>query len=77
MTDSDRLTGSDVPPPYDDGHSGDAARARVVGVLGGLASAAGYLIYRRLPDEQRDRLHREVRSAVESRINEIRSNLNI
>jgi hypothetical protein len=34
-------------------------------------------VYRRLPDEQRDRLHQQVRSVVETRINEIRSNLNI
>jgi hypothetical protein len=65
------------PPPYDSEDSGDAGRALLVGVLGGLVSAAGYLIYRRLPDEQRDRLHKQVRSAVEGRINEIRSNLNI
>lgn len=78
MSDSDKLTGSNdaqMPPP-DDG-SADAGRALVVGVLGGLLSAAGYLIYRRLPDEQRDRLHQQVRSVVENRINEIRSNLNI
>ena len=67
--DNDRYDADDGAP--------DAARALLVGVLGGLASAAGYLIYRRLPDEQRQRLHGQVRSLVESRINEIRSNLNI
>lgn len=78
MTDSDKITGSnDAPLPPPDDASADAGRALVVGVLGGLLSAAGYLIYRRLPDEQRDRLHQQVRSAVENRINEIRSNLNI
>jgi len=76
MTDSDKPTlGEPAPLPPDS--SADAGRALLVGVLGGLVSAAGYLIYRRLPDEQRDRLHQQVRSVVESRINEIRSNLNI
>jgi hypothetical protein len=77
MTDSDRPTPESQPPAYDDQAANDAGRALLVGVLGGLVSAAGYLIYRRLPDDQRDRLHSQVRSVVESRINEIRSNLNI
>jgi|HubBroStandDraft_1064217.scaffolds.fasta_scaffold147448_2 hypothetical protein len=77
MSDSDKPTGDQLPPPYDPEASGEAGRALLVGVLGGLVSAAGYLIYRRLPDEQRDRLHQQVRSVVETRINEIRSNLNI
>jgi hypothetical protein len=56
---------------------GDAGRTVLVGVLGGIISAAGYLVYQRLPDEQRDRLHRQVRGLLESRLNEIRQNLNI
>lgn len=76
MSDSDKPTiGEPQPLPHDS--SADGGKALLVGVLGGLVSAAGYLIYRRLPDEQRDRLHQQVRSVVESRINEIRSNLNI
>ncbi|MGB8267203.1 MAG: hypothetical protein WCE44_12810 [Candidatus Velthaea sp.] len=55
----------------------DAGRTILVGVLGGLVSAAGYLVYQRLPDEQRERLHRQVKGLVESRLNEIRSNFNI
>jgi hypothetical protein len=55
----------------------DAGRAVLVGVLGGIISAAGYLVYQRLPDEQRDRLHKQVRGLLESRINEIRQNFNI
>ena len=55
----------------------EAGRVVLVGVLGGIISAAGYLVYQRLPDEQKDRLHRQVRTVLESRINEIRSNLNI
>ena len=49
----------------------------LVGVLGGIISAAGYLVYTRLPDEQRDRLHRQVRGLLESRITELRQNFNI
>ncbi len=56
---------------------GDAGRTVLVGVLGGIISAAGYLVYQRLPDDQRDRLHRQVRGLVESRLNEIRQNFNI
>jgi hypothetical protein len=57
--------------------SAEAGRVILVGVLGGLASAAGYLIYMRLPDEQKDRLNRQVRGLIEARINEIRANFNI
>jgi len=55
----------------------EAGRTLLVGVLGGVISAAGYLVYQRLPDEQKDRLHRQVRGMLESRINELRSNFNI
>ncbi|HEX3551557.1 MAG TPA: hypothetical protein VHT53_14320 [Candidatus Elarobacter sp.] len=55
----------------------EAGRTVLVGVLGGIISAAGYLVYQRLPDEQKERLHRQVRGVLESRINEIRSNFNI
>lgn len=55
----------------------DAGRTLLVGILGGLASAAGYVFYSRLPEEQKDRLHQQVRGVVESRLSELRSNLNI
>lgn len=55
----------------------DAGRTVMVGVLGGILSAAGYLVYQRLPDEQRERLHRQVRGVLESRINELRNNFNL
>ncbi len=67
-------------PPHSDPQSdntGEAGRVMLVAILGGLVSAAGYLVYRRLPDEQRDRLHSQVRGAVENRLNEIRANFNI
>lgn len=63
--------------PADPVPQNDAGRTVLVGVLGGIISAAGYLVYQRLPDEQRDRLHRQVRGLLESRLNEIRQNLNI
>jgi hypothetical protein len=63
------------PPGDDDG--GEAGKVVLAGVLGGLLSAAGYLIYRRLPDEQKERLHTQVRSMVQQRISEIRQNFNI
>jgi hypothetical protein len=49
----------------------------LVGVLGGLLSAAGYLIYRRLPDEQKQRLQSQLRVMLQQRITEIRQNFNI
>ncbi|MBV8154523.1 MAG: hypothetical protein JO192_03800 [Candidatus Eremiobacteraeota bacterium] len=61
---------------HDDG-SGEVGKALLVGLLGGLVSAAGYLVYRRLPDEQRDRINQQVRSMVQNRISELRENLNI
>jgi hypothetical protein len=52
-------------------------KALLVGVLGGLVSAAGYLVYRRLPDEQRERINGQVRTMVAQRITELRENFNI
>ena len=56
---------------------GEIGRVVVVGLLGGLLSAAGYLIYKRLPDEQKEKLHSQVRNAVTSRLAEFRQNFNI
>ncbi|HEX3671433.1 MAG TPA: hypothetical protein VHT92_07005 [Candidatus Cybelea sp.] len=64
-------------PAPDAGDTGEAGKVLLVGVLGGLLSAAGYLIYRRLPEEQKQRINSQVRSAVTQRINEIRQNLNL
>ncbi|MBV9718606.1 MAG: hypothetical protein JOZ77_04760 [Candidatus Eremiobacteraeota bacterium] len=61
----------------DEADAGDAGKVVLVGVLGGLLSAAGYMIYRRLPDEQKQRLNAQVRSIVQQRITEIRQNFNI
>ncbi|MDQ2864619.1 MAG: hypothetical protein M3R51_00170 [Candidatus Eremiobacteraeota bacterium] len=64
-------------PPNDAQSQNDLGRALLVGLLGGLASAAGYFVYRRLPDEQRDRINNQVRSQVQAKISEIRSNFNV
>ena len=76
MTDATRPQNSEL-PPHHNAPAPDAGRTVLVGVLGGIISAAGYLVYQRLPDEQRERLHRQVRGVLESRINELRSNFNI
>ena len=55
----------------------EVGRALLVGLLGGIASAVGYMVYRRLPDEQKERLHTQVRTQVQQRISEIRQNFNI
>ncbi|HEY1655127.1 MAG TPA: hypothetical protein VGF86_08455 [Candidatus Tumulicola sp.] len=68
--------GPDPSRDADDG-AGEMGRALVVGLLGGLLSVAGYLVYRRLPEEQKERLHSQVRSTVQQRINELRQNFNI
>ncbi len=75
MTDSSKTPDSSIPANAPD--TGDAGRTVMVGVLGGIISAAGYLVYQRLPEEQKDRLHKQVRGLLESRINEIRQNFNI
>lgn len=75
MTDTSKTPGSNEPVKHDP--AADAGRTVMVGVLGGIISAAGYLVYQRLPDDQKDRLHRQVRGLLESRINEIRQNFNI
>jgi len=76
--------GNGYPGAFSSGHdrneqpdASEAGKALLVGLLGGLVSAAGYLIYRRLPEEQKEKLHAQVRTVVAQRINEIRQNLNI
>jgi hypothetical protein len=64
--------------PFDeDEHENDVGKALLVGVLGGLLSAAGYLVYRRLPDEHRDRINAQVRTMIAQRITELRDNFNL
>jgi hypothetical protein len=72
MTDATRPQNGELPPHANHAPAPDAGRTVLVGVLGGIISAAGYLV-----DEQRERLHRQVRGILESRINELRQNFNI
>jgi hypothetical protein len=60
-----------------DEDAGEAGKVVLVGVLGGLLSAAGYLIYRRLPEEQKQRLHAQARQMLQERVTELRRNFNI
>ncbi len=69
--------GSGQPPKADDDASGEVGKAVLVGFLGGLVSAAGYLVYRRRPDEQREKINNQVRAMVQHRITELRENLNL
>jgi hypothetical protein len=55
----------------------EAGRTLLVGLLGGIASAVGYAIYARLSEDQKEVVHRQVKGVVESRVNQIRSNLNL
>ncbi len=77
MNDPTNRPNAELTKANNSGASPDAGRTVLVGVLGGIISAAGYLVYQRLPDEQKERLHRQVRGLLESRINELRSNFNI
>lgn len=55
----------------------EAGKALLVGVLGGLLSAAGYLVYQRLPEDQKERLQSQAKQVLQQRINELRQNFNI
>jgi hypothetical protein len=57
--------------------AGEASKVVLVAVLGGLLSAAAYMIYRRLPDEHRQRLNAQIRAMVQQRITELRQNFNL
>lgn len=69
--------GGGQPPKADDDESGEVGKALLVGFLGGLVSAAGYLVYKRLPDEQREKINNQVRSMVAQRISDLRETLNL
>ena len=77
MNDATKKTNGELTSGNSTGGGPDAGRTVLVGVLGGILSAAGYVVYQRLPDEQREKLHRQVRGMLESRINELRSNFNL
>ena len=55
----------------------EAGKALLVGLLGGLLSAAGYLVYQRLPEEQKERLNAQARTLLAQRISDLRQNFNL
>ncbi|TAM56469.1 hypothetical protein EPN52_13835 [bacterium] len=55
----------------------DARGAMIAGLVGAVVGAAGYLIYQRLPDEQRERLQRQVRTLIDQKVAELRQNFQI
>jgi hypothetical protein len=57
--------------------SNEVGKALLVGVLGGLLSAAGYLVFQRLPEDQKDKLQRQAKDMLQQRITEVRQNFNI
>jgi hypothetical protein len=59
------------------GSSSDAGRALLAGIVGGVVSAAGYLVYQRLPDDQKVKLQAQARALIESRVNELRGRFNV
>ena len=77
MNDAKKSPNGELTSANNTGAGPDAGRTVLIGILGGILSAAGYVVYQRLPDEQRDKLHRQVRGMLESRINELRSNFNL
>jgi len=82
MTDMDKPLNDNAPnsrklPDSRGDSTREASRTLLAGVVGGVVSAAAYLIYSRLPDEQRDRLHTQARNLLESRVNELRSRFNL
>lgn len=57
--------------------SNEMGKALLVGVLGGLLSAAGYLVYQRLPEDQKERIQGQAKQMLQQRITELRQNFNI
>ncbi len=55
----------------------DARGATIAGLVGAVVGAAGYLIYQRLPDEQRARLQHQVRTLIDQKVSELRENFRI
>jgi len=63
-------------------NSGDAkpnesGRTLLIGLLGGVVSAAGYTVYNRLPPDRKERIQAQVRGLVEAKLTEVRTNLAI
>ena len=61
---------------YDQDKGGEAGKALLAGLLGGLLSAAGYMVYQRLPEDQKERLQSQAKQILAQRFNDIRQNFN-
>lgn len=60
-------------PEPDDGP--DARKALLAGLIGGVVATAGYLLYQRLEEEQKETIRNSVVGFVQEKISEIRSQL--
>lgn len=70
-------SGSNGNKSYEPAAETDMGRTLLVGVVGGLLSAAGFLVYQRLPDDQKEKLQGQVKGMLAQRISELRNNFNI
>ncbi len=77
---------TDINPRYADGPGGDnrsdfqsgegSFRATLMaGIIGAVVASAGYLIYSRLEDEQREALRESVGKFVQDKMSDVRSQL--
>jgi hypothetical protein len=73
----DRPTSLSNDPLFADESTNEVGRTLLAAVVGGVASAVGYLVYTRLPDEQKEKLRAQARQLVESRVNELRGRFNL
>ena len=53
----------------------DARKALLAGLIGGIVATAGYLLYQRLEEEQKENIRATVVSFVQDKISEIRSQI--
>jgi len=62
--------------PYQSGDEApDLRKALLAGLVGGIVASAGYLLYQRLEDEQKNAIRNTVVGFVQDKIGEIRSQL--
>ena len=66
-----------APHPASSAPTTDAGKTLLAGLIGGVLSSVGYLVYSRLPDDQKERLQQQARALIESRVNELRGRFNI
>jgi|GEM_PF-2087644 len=68
---------AEKPSYQNDGDSPDMRKALLAGLIGGVVASAGYMLYQRLEDEQKEAIKHSVMSFVQDRIGDIRSQLKI